>query len=80
MQRLARQYGSTDEVNPTNEVNEYLVGPPHRIVYGYRVRPSDHAQSGVAGFPAPPKIAAQIYDSGTDARKNSLPAGQSPTR
>jgi hypothetical protein len=40
------------------------VGPPHGMVYHYPVRASDHAQADVAGAPAPPEIAVQIYNSG----------------
>ncbi len=39
-------------------------GPPPGVVYHYPVRASDHAQADVAGAPAPPEIAVQIYNSG----------------
>ncbi len=41
------------------------VGPPRGMVYHYPVRASDHAQPDVAGTPAPPEIAVQIYNAGT---------------
>ncbi|MEJ0017053.1 MAG: extracellular solute-binding protein [Acetobacteraceae bacterium] len=41
------------------------VGPPRGVVYHYPVRASDRAQADVAGAPAPPEIAVQIYNTGT---------------
>jgi ABC-type glycerol-3-phosphate transport system substrate-binding protein len=37
------------------------VEPPRGTVYHYPIRPSHHARPHVAGLPAPPDIAAQIY-------------------
>lgn len=40
------------------------VGPPRGTIYHYPTRTSDHAEPDVAGSPAPPEIAVQIYNSG----------------
>jgi ABC-type glycerol-3-phosphate transport system substrate-binding protein len=40
------------------------VEPPRGTVYHYPIRPSHHAERDVAGAPAPPEIAVQIYNRG----------------
>jgi ABC-type glycerol-3-phosphate transport system substrate-binding protein len=40
------------------------VEPPRGTIYHYPIRPSHHATAGVAGAPAPPEIAVQIYNRG----------------
>jgi len=40
------------------------VEPPRGTVYHYPIRPSHHARPHVAGSPAPPEIAVQIYNRG----------------
>ncbi len=37
-------------------------GPPKGTLFNYPVRPSHHAEPHIAGWPAPPPIAAQIYN------------------
>ena len=41
------------------------VEPPRGTVYHYPIRPSHHARPHVAGSPAQPEIAMQIYSRGT---------------
>ena len=41
------------------------VEPPRGTVYHYPIRPSHHARPHVAGVPARPEIAMQIYSRGT---------------
>jgi hypothetical protein len=40
------------------------VEPPRGTVYNYPIRASHHAEPDVAGAPAPPEIAVQIYNRG----------------
>lgn len=40
-------------------------GPPTGVFYNYPVKPQHHATPIVAGYPAPPEIAVQIYNNGT---------------
>ena len=39
--------------------------PPPGVFFNYPVKPFHHAESVVAGYPAPPDIAVQIYNSAT---------------
>jgi hypothetical protein len=39
--------------------------PPPGVFYNYPVKPYHHAESIVAGYPAPPDIAVQIYNNAT---------------
>ncbi|HEY6432982.1 MAG TPA: extracellular solute-binding protein [Acetobacteraceae bacterium] len=39
--------------------------PPPGVLYNYPVKPFHHADTVVAGYPAPPEIAVQIYTSAT---------------
>ena len=41
------------------------VGPPLGTVYNYPIRPWHNATPSIAGFPAPPDIAVQIYNRAT---------------
>ncbi|MDR3537475.1 MAG: extracellular solute-binding protein [Acetobacteraceae bacterium] len=40
-------------------------GPPAGLWFNYPVKPHHHAQTIVAGYPAPPEIAVQIYNNAT---------------
>ena len=40
------------------------VEPPRGTIYHYPIRPSHHAMPSVAGAPAAPEIAVQIYNRG----------------
>jgi ABC-type glycerol-3-phosphate transport system substrate-binding protein len=40
-------------------------GPPAGVWFNYPVKPHHHAQTVVAGYPAPPDIAVQIYNNAT---------------
>jgi ABC-type glycerol-3-phosphate transport system substrate-binding protein len=54
------------------------VEPPLGTVYNYPIRPSHHARPHVAGVPAPPDIAVQIYNRGIMPKMfGKLFAGQS---
>jgi ABC-type glycerol-3-phosphate transport system substrate-binding protein len=54
------------------------VEPPKGTVYNYPIRPSHHARPHVAGVPAPPEIAVQIYNRGIMPKMfGKLFAGQS---
>jgi hypothetical protein len=40
-------------------------GPPKGTLYNYPVRPQHKADAFVSGYPAPPNIAAHIYNEAT---------------
>jgi ABC-type glycerol-3-phosphate transport system substrate-binding protein len=55
------------------------VEPPRGTVYHYPIRPSHHAHPHVAGAPAAPEVAVQIYNRGIQpAMLAKLFMGQSP--
>ena len=58
-----RSVGSFDSMLDFTIWNE--VEPPRGTVYHYPIRPSHHARPHVAGTPAAPDIAMQIYSRGT---------------
>ena len=43
-------------------------GPPQGVLYNYPLRPRQQAQAHVAGYPAPPDVAAQIYGQATTTK------------
>jgi len=43
-------------------------GPPQGTLFNYPVRPQHHAEPSIAGWPAPPEIAVQMYAQATLSR------------
>jgi ABC-type glycerol-3-phosphate transport system substrate-binding protein len=56
------------DIPPFNSMLDFTVWkevePPRGTIYHYPIRPSHHAMPIVAGAPAPPEIAVQIYNRG----------------
>ena len=57
-------------------------GPPKGTLYNYPVKPQHKAEAFVSGYPAPPNIAAHIYNEATMTKMIAKVAqsGQTPTQ
>jgi hypothetical protein len=68
VQRLCKAVDGYD-IPPFESMTDFdvwaEVEPPKGTVYNYPVRPFHRAKRSIAGFPAPPDMAVQIYNRGT---------------